>query len=106
MPKPPGRLPEERQRLEMLVEQTLTQVCRIAEGHATLERMIDQARQELAAQVGDLQGQMNLGFREIFQRLDRVEIDLAQIKQEFSQVKQAVSEIDRRLEIHEQAHTP
>lgn len=80
-------------------------IRRIAEGHATLERMLAQTREELTSRIGDLENRMNLGFQKVWQELGEVRKELGQIKRELAQLRQAVSEIDRRLQTHEnQAH--
>ena len=81
----------------VLLEQVLTEVKKVAEGHETLERMISQVRQELTGQIGRLENQTSLGFREVFQRLDRVE-------QELGHIKQAVSETAGQLKLHQKEH--
>lgn len=91
MPKPrdsqqPTPKPSELQRLLVLVEQIGDDVRRVAEGHATLERQLTETRRELLSHI------------------DRLEVQMKFISQEIAQVKQAVLEIDRRLETHEQAH--
>ena len=88
-----------KERLEMLVEQMLGEVKRVAEGHATLERLIGKTRDELTSRMDDMGSQMRLGFKESYQRLSRIEAELGQMKQ-------ALSEVDRRLQAHEQAHAP
>jgi len=86
------------------VEDIRTEVRRIAEGHSTLERKIEQFRIEVNARINDLENRMNLGFREVFQRLDRLEQRMDRAEQELGHIKQAVLESAKRLETHEQAH--
>ena len=101
MPNPEGPKPSlpagELQRLLVLVEAIQTDVRRVAEGHSVLEGQLTQFRQELTDPINGLGSQMKLGFREVFQRLGAVE-------QELGQVKQAVLESAKRLQVHEQTH--
>lgn len=108
MPRPtrpsPKKEPSEIQRLLVMVEAMQGDIRRVAEGHDSLRREMEQLRQELSHRMDDLENRMDLGFQSIRQELNQLKQELAQVKQELAQVKQAVSEIDRKLEAHLQTH--
>jgi hypothetical protein len=73
----------------VVLEEVRAELKAVAEGHAVLERQIQQSRTSVEQRVGFLEHAVTEGFQRVHIRFDRVEAEIGQLVTRFNTHEQA-----------------
>lgn len=88
----------EKERFEILLEEIRSQLQLVIEGYQMLDQKIDRHVARIDRRIDDLETTLRIGFKRVHERIDAVEIRLANVEKGLNRVEKRLDAVEGRFD--------